>query len=47
MKIFAKFILPGGEKVRFCNNGSGCLFMFYSIIVFNNVLGYSVSTTWT
>ena len=47
MKIFAKFILPGGENDRFWNNGSGCLFMFYSIIVFNNkVLGY-FSTTWT
>ena len=46
MKIFAKFIIPGGEKFRFRNNGSGCLFMFYSIIVFNKVLGYC-SKTWT
>ena len=47
MKIFEKFIIPGGEKLLFGNNGSEYLFMFYSIIVFNNkVLGY-FSKTWT
>ena len=47
MKKFEKFIIPGGEKLLFCNNGPECLFMLYLIIVFNNVLGYSVSKTWT
>ena len=42
-----KFIIPGNEKLLFWNNSSECLFMFYSIIVFNNkVLGY-FSKTWT
>ena len=47
MKKLEKFIIPGGEKLLFCNNGPECLFMLYLIIVFNNVLGYSVSKTWT
>ena len=47
IKIFEKFIIPGGEKLLFWNNGSECLFTSYSIIVFNNkVLGY-FSKTWT
>ena len=47
MKKFEKCIIPGGEKSLFCNNGPESLFMLYLIIVFNNVLGYSVSKTWT
>ena len=48
IKIFEKFIIPGGETLLVWNNGSECLFMFYSIIVFNNkVVGYfSKTQTW-
>ena len=40
MKKFEKFIIPGGEKLLFSNNGPECLLMLYLIIVFNNVSGY-------
>ena len=45
MKKFEKFIIPGGEKLLFSNNGPECLLMLYLIIVFN-VSGY-FSKTWT